>query len=331
MMRWPWQAKQVAGRLVIAWSGQALAYVQASSNKDGSFQVHRFGVERQGDDSDEAFATRLSALGLKGQQAWGMLRSEQYHLLQIDAPPVAPEELRAAARWKIRDMVEEHLEDLTLDVLRVGEKQGRTTDNLFVITATNAHIRSLMEMGKALGSAVDVIDIQTLAQRNLQTAVARRNGSLAKPQAQAAIVLLSENHASLTISANEELFYKRRIDLGDGTDEVVFETDLNENPDYPLGHGVLEDDRALRFAEEVQRSLDLWDRTWPELPLAGVNVFAAERTAELVRWLGRQIHQPVTELDVAALFPGFEGGSAADRKLCWPLLGLLLRTESRKL
>ena len=55
------------------------------------------------------------------------------------------------------------------------------------------------------------------------------------------------------------------------------------------------------------------------------------RTEELVQWLSAEMGQVVQVMDVDAMFPGFEGGAPLDRALCWPLLGALMRTESRKL
>ncbi len=313
-MQWPWQRSRLSDRLVMAWSGNALAYVQATPLKEGGFQVRRFGVERQGADSAEDFAKRVAALGFKGCQATGMLRSAQYQMFQVEAPAVAPDELRAAARWKIRDMVDVHLDDLTLDVLRVGDEKGRANANLFVVTATNAQIREVIEISKAMRCTLEVIDIQGLAQRNLQTAQARRENRLAR--ARAAIVLMDERYVLLTISANEELYYKRRIDLGSTSLQDLSDPDSNA---------------VQNLVVEVQRSLDLWERTWQDLPLDQVNVYAGEHTDAWVRALAQPLAQPVSALDVSALFPGFEGGSDADRMLCWPLLGVVLRTESRKL
>jgi hypothetical protein len=88
---------------------------------------------------------------------------------------------------------------------------------------------------------------------------------------------------------------------------------------------------AQRLLVEVQRSLDLWERTWPTLALDHIAVHAGDRTPELAGWLGPKLGQTVLPLDVSAFFPGFEGGSDADRLLCWPLLGVLMRSEHRKL
>ena len=101
-MRWPWQRKVFGDQLVVSWSAQTLAYVLARSGSDGAHQILKLGVERQGTDSMADFVRRLQGLGLKGHEARAMLRPEQYQLLQIDAPAVAPEELRSAARYQIK-------------------------------------------------------------------------------------------------------------------------------------------------------------------------------------------------------------------------------------
>ena len=158
-MRWPWQRKSLDDQLVVSWSGQTLAYVLARLREDGIYQVLKLGVARQGADSMDAFMQRLQALGLKGFDARIMLRPEQYQLLQIDTPAVPPEELRAAARYQIRDMINSHVDDVTLDVMRVGDEQQKGKSHLFVVAATNAVVRSLLELGDAMHWAVSVIDI----------------------------------------------------------------------------------------------------------------------------------------------------------------------------
>jgi MSHA biogenesis protein MshI len=364
-MRWPWNRRASSDSLVVSWSGQTLAFVRARLRSDGLYDVRQFGVQRQGADSNEDFTRRLQGLGLKGYEACAMLRPEQYQLLQVDAPAVPPEELRAAARYQIRDMLEVHVDDITLDVMRVGgpatgaEKAG---GHLFVVAATNAVVREVLRLGQTLQWDMSVIDIQETAQRNLQSALAKRDGRA--DRANAALVLLDERQAVLTISAKEELFYTRRLDLpegfmaglwGQGVVAAVPEADgyapVEEYvPDYnvsgvsygtdytsraaatPSDNGdAAADDRAQRFLVEVQRSLDLWDRSWSSMPLNGVRVHAGERTDELAQWLSRELGQTVLPMDVNALFPGFEGGTPADRALCWPLLGALMRSESRKL
>ena len=366
-MRWPWQRRASADVLVLSWCAKTLAYVRGRVQSDGSIEVRQFGVERQGVDNDEDFVRRLQGLGLKGYEARAMLRPEQYQLLQIDAPAVAPEELRSAARYQIRDMLDVHLDDITLDVIRVGDGREKGTPHLFVVAATNAVVRSVLDLGKALQWNLTVVDIQETAQRNLQSSLAKRDNRLER--ATAALVVGDESQAVFTISANEELFYSRRLELPDGflagswgqstvaapvasdayapVEEYVpnyggggstYGSDYGSDygkaagaPSAQASGDAAAHERAQRFLVEVQRSLDLWDRSWSTMPLAGLSVYAGERTEELVQWLSREMGQSVQVMDVKTIFPGFEGGTPEDLALCWPLLGALMRTENRKL
>jgi MSHA biogenesis protein MshI len=323
-----------AEQLVLAWDGRALAYVQARHEAADRYRVQRFGVLRpEAGKAAEELARQFMMAGLRGKAVRAMLRPAQYQMLQIEAPAVPPEELKTAARWQIRDMAHMHLDDLTLDVLKVGDERVRASGSVFVVAAANAVIRELMQTAQAARCSVDVIDIQDLAQRNLQSAQARRLGTPA--QAHAAIVMTDDSHALLTICAHEELFYTRRIDLGAGFLQQawgeVATAGMGGEDGMALSTGGQDGDLAQRLVVEIQRSLDLWDRTWPMLALNRVSVQAGARTDEMAAWLTRELGQTVVPLDVAAMFPGFEGGSEADRQLCWPLLGVLLRDEGRRL
>jgi MSHA biogenesis protein MshI len=359
-MRWPWKSKSSKDQFIVSWSASTFAYLLARANSDGVFTVQQLGVERQGADSLEDFVRRLQALGLKGLNARVMLRPEQYQLLQIDAPLVSPEELRSAARYQIRDMVNVHIDDITLDVMQVGDGQQKGPAHMFVVAANNQVVREVLALGDALHWTVPVIDIQETAQRNLQSLLAKQEGRLER--ADAALFICGDQQAVLTISANEELFFSRRLDLPQGFMSMSWGSAHSESqadadaftpveeyvPDYAVGgvsHGAdysgaassttsgnqADDERVQRFVVEVQRSLDLWDRTWSSMPLAGLRVSAGERSAELATWLAREVGQSVSPMDFAPQFPGLQDVPSDDQLYAAPLLGVLLRTETRKL
>lgn len=353
-MRWPWKRRALKDQLIVSWSGKTLAFVRGRAKPDGTFSVRQWGVERQGEDSLNNFVQRLQALGLKGAGAQVMLRSEQYQLLQIEAPAVAPEELRSAARYQIREMVNTHIDDITMDVLRVGDGQQKAANQLFVVAATNAVVREALDLAQAMHWNVTVIDVQETAQRNLQNALAAQDAK--SDRASALLMIAGDRQAVLTISAHDELFFSRRLDLPEGfmamqwaansemaapaidaytpVDEYVpdYSTGGSSGADYSGAQaGLSDNDKAQRVLVEVQRSLDLWDRAWSSLPLSGVQVLAGERSAELAQWLGREMGQSVTAMDLNPRFEGLQGIDAADQAYCAPLLGVLLRTETRKL
>jgi MSHA biogenesis protein MshI len=373
-LQWPWQRKRSNDRLVFAWFDQVLTYLKAYKTRDGRYRVIHMGVVRQGSDSKEAFAKRLNALGLTGASTMAMLRPEQYQILTIDTPNVAADELKSAARWQIKDQVEAHLDDISLDVVKLGDGQGRAQSSLFVITAANKLVHELSDISEVLHGALDAVDVQDMAQRNLQTEGVRqllgrssqsdrrklersdsKGSRRANPvdRAHASIVLLDQQYAMLTICCKGELFYRRRIELGEGfmqeswllSQPVMENAALAGLEDRPIGEtydgypgvpnyvpgGGGQGSLIERFTQDIQRSLDLWDRSWLDMPLQSVLVFAGSRTQDLVDCLTQQLVRPVLALDVSDMFVDFDQQPEQDQLLCWPLLGVLLRTESRTL
>ena len=343
-------------QLYVSWSGNTLAYVLARSGRGTVVELLGMGLERQGTDSLEDFAARLGTMGLSGHAATVMLCPVQSTLLQIAAPAVPPEELRSAARYQIREMVDLHIDDLTLDVLHVGDGQDKSASQLFVVVAPNAVIKGAMDLAGQMQWPVSVIDIQEMGQRNLQAALAARQGLA--DRATAALMVVSDKQALLTVSAKGELYYSRRLDLPEGfmamswgKEAEVFDDPVDGYapvaeyapvsdyapvgeyiPDYAGGLGVdsgaaagAAADPTQRFVVELQRSMDLWDRTWTQLPMAGLSVYAGARTVDLATLLTQELGQVVETMDVEGLFPALAAVGPQEKLACAPLLGVVLR------
>ena len=302
-MKWPWSVGSTQTRLVMSWAPGELAYVQAQPHENG-WAIARLGVERQGDDSEAAFLKRLQALGLNHRQATLVLRPSQYQLLQIEAPAVAPQELSSAVRWQVAGMVTQPLDDLVMDVMPVGDEVVRKTNQVFVVAAEKTVVERSVSLARSLGVDVTVVDIQDTAQRNLQLQTMAGEAQVAH----AAVVILDEAQALLTISAQGELQYSRRLDVEPGL--------IAQDEDHSAHE---------RWAVEIQRSLDVWDRTAPMLPVSRVSLYAAQATASLSRWLGQFLGQAVYPME--PVFEGLTAASLAQHASCWPLLGGLLRPE----
>lgn len=344
---------------MVAWALGSLAFVRGRY-KDGLLEVEDIGQLQKGAGTMEEFVQQLEARGLRGGDATVVLRSEQCMLLQIDAPAVPEEEMRSAARYQIRDLVDLHLDDLTLDILRVGDGREKSANQLFVVAASKAIIQDAMDLAQAAEWNVEIIDVQEMGQRNLQCALAERAGHYDK--ATATLAVLNERQALLTICANGELFYSRRLDLPEGLLAMEFSSGVeffDDAPDAPLPHanvdvftpveeyvpsyadpfalggsepivhhsaaGQYDVDRAQRLVVEVQRSIDLWERTWPSLPLATVSVFGGARTDDLASWMSQEMGMVVMPMTLEALYPSVDAVDPSDLMACFPLLGVMLR------
>jgi len=349
MIRWPRKRQNLKDRLVVSWSGQTVAYVLARDNGSRGYEVLKSGVESQPGGANgaglENMVRRLKALSLDGFPVSVVLHPEQYQLLRIRAPAVAPDELRAAARYQIIKMINTHIDDVTIDVMQVGDGRPRGTGHLaghlFVVAAKRTVIRGVVDLCDAMRWRVSVIDIQETAQRNLQTALMPGDGR--QGRASAGLVMLNSLQAVLTVCANGALFYTRRFDLPQGflkgawdnTPLAPVATDLAPSwlmaPEPGLSGEFDEAAIANRFLLEVQRTLDVWDRTWPTLPLYGLSLYAGGGSGALSVWLSQQLGQPVQPINLSAHFAGFKSDSVVHETACLPLLGLLLRTAGRSL
>jgi MSHA biogenesis protein MshI len=256
-------------------------------------------------------------------------------LLQIDTPAVKPEEMKSAARWRIKDLVDARLDELTIDVMHVGDAQARSANRqLFVVAARNALIQGLSRRLQSSGLTLSVIDVAETVQRNLLCAAADAAGL--NGRATAALVRHGDQ-ALLTICAQGELYYARRLDWDDNglrpanpaPAELADAMDMAglDFVDYGAADAAIDDVGAPRLVVEVQRSFDLWERSWPDLPLAGVWVHAGDATDLLIAQLAPALVVPVQALAPEALFPGYAEAttSPALRHATLPLLGALRR------
>jgi MSHA biogenesis protein MshI len=333
-MKWPWTKQRADARLVIGSGADRIAWLQA----DAEGRLQRAGVLPCAGDAADA-ARQLRALGLPTHDVTAVLALDEAQLLQIDAPAVKPEELKAAARWRVKDLVDGHIDDLTLDVLTVGDDPSRPNAQMFVVAARNELIRELTSRSQARGLTLSVVDVAEMAQRNLLSALVEAAGL---GQRAAAALVRHGRHCLLTVCAGGELYFARRLDWDDAelreaapalaaTAPADFET--LDFIDYGAEQAGPTDPGAPRLVIELQRSFDVWERTWPNLPLAGLWVDAGEATDALVERVSQAVALRVTPIDVEPLFPGFAAAAPTppERAALLPLLGALRRHETRKL
>src|SRR5690349_6905444 len=55
----------------------------------------------------------------KGYRWTSLLSLGDYQMLSVDAPNVPPDELKTAIRWRLKDLLDYHIDDATIDVLDV--------------------------------------------------------------------------------------------------------------------------------------------------------------------------------------------------------------------
>ena len=209
-----------------------------------------------------------------------MLDANEYSLLLTEAPDVPPDELRAAIRWRIKDLIDFHINDATLDVFDLpGEKAAGRARSMYAVAARSSAIQKRADMMSAAGINLDVIDIPEMAQRNLAALL---------PEDAKGVVLLSFTSGGglITISKQSEIYLSRNIDIG--LDMMASFQDTNELFD--------------RIALEVQRSLDYYDSHFRQAPITTIALAPMPREVPgLVEYLKANLSASVITMDLTKL------------------------------
>jgi len=172
-----------------------------------------------------------------------------YDLLLVEAPGVQPSELRAAVRWKVRNLIDFHIDDAVIDVFEIPGQSNRPRGQamMYVVAARARDVREYIDAIEGADLALEVIDITEMALRNL---AARLEADVRG----VAMLYLEEEHGIITITRQGSLYLSRRLETGSNQ--------LFDEPE------AAQDQIAL----EVQRSLDYYDSHFSQPPVAALSV-----------------------------------------------------------
>jgi MSHA biogenesis protein MshI len=264
-----------------------------------------------GDQEQEKVLARVAAdHDLTRSRCTTILDPNEYTLLLTEAPDVPPDELRAAIRWRIKDLIDFHINDATLDVFDLpGEKAAGRARSMYAVAARSAAIQRRVDMMTTAGINLDIIDIPEMAQRNLASLL---------PEDAKGIVLLSftPNGGLITITKQSEIYLSRGIDIG-----LDMLTSLQDTA------GLFD-----RIALEVQRSLDYYDSHFRQAPINTLALAPMPREIPgLVDYLKANLNATVLTMDLTQLMECDAQLPPTMQSVCLSALGAALRQEERAL
>jgi MSHA biogenesis protein MshI len=299
--------KRESGWLAISMDQGRMHYAHGRPGVDGN-SIIRCGSELIADDN--AFDHVSKALELERYQCLTVLQPSDYQLLLIEAPNVPPTEVKQAARWRIKDMLDYPVDAATIEVLDIPvdadlSNHGRS---IYAVAAKNEVIQAHMHRFARLRLRLSVIDIAETAQRNIATL-------LEPPGRGVAMLYPARDHILLTVSYRSDLYLARRIDVGLSELEALDDSS---------------DGTKNRVLLELQRSFDHVDRQFPFVGVAKVLVAPTPVDTGLQSYLASSLDVPVEEVRLAELLdlaPEVE----LEREAAWRLfhvLGATLRTQA---
>lgn len=209
-----------------------------------------------------------------------LLAPGEYQMLLVETPNVPAGELKAAIRWKIKDGLSYHVDDATVDILQIPASSQYGSERpatMYAIAAPNVTIQQRIALFEQAKIELKVIDIPEMAQRNISALFEQ------KEHAQA-LLAFDDSGGLLTFTADGELCWSRRIEISAGQLQ-----DANEK---------LREQYRDRVRQELQRSLDYFDRQFNHLQVSSVLVSAPDANG-LAQFLSAQADARVERLDLS--------------------------------
>jgi MSHA biogenesis protein MshI len=275
------KTKKVDGWMAISLQADGIRTAYVERSPQARYTVEQAAFYPGRNSSDPALLEKIAKESQADRYRWTSLLSlGEYQILSVDAPNVPPDELKTAIRWRLKDLLDYHIDDATIDVLDVPvEKNSPARAHLmYAVAARN----NLIEQRQALfGDAklpISVIDIPEMAQRNVSSLLERDGQGVA-------MLSIQSDSALLTITYSGELYLSRQFDAA-----------LSQVSQFDPGQLTA---CYERIALELQRSLDHFDRQYHLVPVSRLVLAPLEDFAEgLQEHLAANLDIPVETLDM---------------------------------
>lgn len=253
-------------------------------------------------------ASLVNELNLESTTCSHVLQPGEYTLLLVEAPNVEADELKSAVRWRIKDLIDFHIDDAVIDVFDIpGQSHGNRPQMMYVVAAQSAVIQKKVELIQNAGLDISIIDIPELTQRNISSL-------LPEDVAGVALLYLSATGGMITLCRQSVLYLTRNLDIGT---QVLFSASDVEGRERAFDSVVL----------EVQRSLDYYESHYAQAPIKTLVISAEhENLSELINYLNQNLGITSRILDINVVIDSKVKIDDALQSHCMPSIGAALRS-----
>ena len=211
----------------------------------------------------------------RGAPVVALLASGEYQVMQIEAPPVPAAEMRIAAGWRVRELLDYPLDQAVIDTFALPEPAQRGTTRINVVAARREVVADRIALLRGSGFALRAIDIPELAQ-------GEAGNRLPADERGHALLALERDTGLITIARDGEQYLARPLDVG-------------------LGAIARGEDGIEALVLEVQRSFDYFESAMSQAP---VGVLYLHPAGEAAQTLARAIESGLGTISCKAVVVG---------------------------
>lgn len=312
-MAWFSKKKTQPGWMVVSADTDAVRLAHIERPSLGKPRVDRWRIVKR-DEKDGAELQQVAKEQELGRYRCAtLLHLAQYQLLMVDAPSVPREELKAAIRWRVKDLLDYHIDDATMDVLDipVDKDVPGKSHYMYAVAAKNEVVREQVAQFERADIALQVIDVVETAQRNIAQLYETANRGIG-------MLTFGGSGGVFTLSFEGELYLARRIDIT--WSQLVSAAETQRQAYFE------------RITVELQRSLDHFERQYQNITLSELLLGPMPEAIGLLEFLRSQLYLPMRQVNLAdALeFVGADLGVEQQWQLIH-VLGAALRVEATAL
>lgn len=237
-----------------------------------------------------------------------------YNLLLVEAPDVQPDELRAAIRWRVKELIDFNIDDAVVDVFEAPSyKAAGNNKMMYAVVARANRVKEIIDRLNGAGLNLDIIDIPELALRNVSAMLPEDVGGVA-------LIYIGLRQGLITITKQSQLYLSRTINVGS---ESLPEDVLS----------VMDDETCQQWLDnvviEVQRSMDFYESHFSQPQVTALVITPiGKEIPGLTEYLSEQLQIPSRILDVNELIDADEPIPAHVQSRCLLAIGTALRQEA---
>ena len=273
------------GQVGLYVSGDKLCLAHVVFEKDAPRLVYSEVIKVSSEkDRQKQLQEQVNKLGLENTRTAYILAPNDYKLYLVEAPSVEPQEMAAAAKWKIKDLVDSPLEELAITIFPVPEDAYRGQNaKVYAVTSRKSRIRNIVEFVNESGLNLQTIDIPELAMMNIANNFGDDSNGLA-------FIHLSANGSTLNLSKDGLIYLTRH---------------LNTRIDQDVINSAEWESVKERLILEIGRSLDYYQSQMGQSPITKIMLpLDEEENEQLITQLNEAMGFQVTALDLADRFAG---------------------------
>jgi len=254
-------------------------------------------------------ASQLTEMNLSHTPVSTVLQADAYQLQLVEMPNVPADELLAAVRWRLKDLIDYPVDEAVVELLELPRHANPGSAPIaYAVVTRRANVLQQIDLMQQANLQLDVIDIPELCIRNIAVLLPQDTHGVA-------FLHFTEECGYLTITRKGVLHLTRRLDTG--RREL-----LALNDDFSL------QERIAGISLEVQRSLDYYESHYDCRPVTEIVLGPGADLDALPVALTEHLGLTVNQIDLGDLFRLENDVSAEEQGNCLLAIGAALRTDS---